>query len=188
MYSVNHDVDRINKERLAQLKGEVKEYQAHDNGPAALLDKLQGMTMYPKYLELKVGAQVMLLKNRDGLVNGSRGVVVKFEKNDIPVVKFVNGRQESVERDTFEQEVNGQKVSRDQLPLKLAWAITIHKSQGMSLDAVEVELSGIFEEGQGYVALSRARTLHGLRVVGFNPTKIRAAARVKAFMETLPHA
>ena len=87
-----------------------------------------------------------------------------------------------------EREMNGQNVSRTQLPLKLAWAITIHKSQGMSLDAVEVELSGIFEEGQGYVALSRARTLHGLRVVGFNPTKIRAAARVKAFMETLPHA
>ena len=142
MYSVNHDVDRINKERLAQLKGEVKEYQAHDNGPAALLDKLQGMTMYPKYLELKVGAQVILLKNRDGLVNGSRGVVVKFEKNDIPVVKFVNGRQESVERDTFEQEVNGQKVSRDQLPLKLAWAITIHKSQA--------ELKGSIGEGPNH--------------------------------------
>jgi ATP-dependent DNA helicase PIF1 len=184
LYSKNVDVDKINAERLAELGGQATVFPATDKGQASMLDK---MTMYQKHLELKVGAQVILLKNREGLANGSRGVVVKFEKN-VPLVKFVNGRHELIEFDTVEKEVNGQSVSRTQLPLKLAWALTIHKSQGMSLDAVEVELSGIFEEGQGYVALSRARTLEGLRVVGFNPNKIRAAAKVKAFMANLPPA
>jgi ATP-dependent DNA helicase PIF1 len=187
LYSTNRDVDRINADRLAQLPGKSKFYPATDKCPPNLVEKLANMTLYPKQLELKTGAQVILLKNREGLANGSRGVVVAFEKNN-PVVKFVNGRSELIEFDTVDKEIQGQNVSRTQLPLKLAWAITIHKAQGMSLDAVEVELSGIFEEGQGYVALSRARTLEGLRVVGFNPNNIRAAKRVKDFMAGLPQA
>jgi ATP-dependent DNA helicase PIF1 len=173
LYSTNTDVDRINKERLSKLEGKIKEYPAYDSCPAALVDKLAGATMYQKHLELKVGAQVILLKNRDGLVNGSRGVVVDFEKNDIPVVKFVNGRQECIERDTVEKELNGQKVSREQIPLKLAWAITIHKSQGMSLDAVEVELSGSSRRARG---MWRCRVpVHCMGCVSSASTLLRSA-------------
>merc|ERR1719271_641877 len=89
LYSTNRDVDRINADRLAQLPGQAIVYPATDKCPPALLDKFSNSTMYPKELQLKVGAQVILLKNREGLANGSRGVVVKFEKH-APLVKFVN--------------------------------------------------------------------------------------------------
>ncbi|XP_035232312.1 ATP-dependent DNA helicase PIF1-like [Stegodyphus dumicola] len=142
-------------------------------------------------IELKVGAQVMLAKNLDlqkGLVNGARGVVIGFNsgKEKLPIVKFVCGVQESVnyEKWIFRSH-SGLMLVRKMLPLKLAWAISIHKSQGMTLDCVEVSLSRVFECGQAYVALSRARSMEGLRVLDIEPTSIRADPQVLKFYSEL---
>jgi ATP-dependent DNA helicase PIF1 len=128
-----------------------------------------------------VGAQVMLVKNLSpSLANGSRGVVVGFQDfnspthpsiKQVPIVRFANGESASVAPVKFTSVVHGAgEVSRFQVPLKLAWAITIHKSQGMTLDLVRVSLRNMFAEGQAYVALSRARTLEGLEIVGGDVT------------------
>lgn len=120
-------------------------------------------------LRLCVGAQVMLLKNQapgTGLVNGSRGVVVGFVDGGHPVVLFTTGQKVVIPPARFSAIIHGAgEVSRIQVPLKLAWAITVHKSQGMSLDLVRVSLRAMFAEGQAYVALSRARSLAGLEIV-----------------------
>ncbi|KAK7945154.1 hypothetical protein WMY93_000882 [Mugilogobius chulae] len=131
--------------------------------------------------------QVMLTKNLDvarGLVNGARGVVVSFdtEKHGYPRVRFLCGVTEAMkpERWVFKSG-GGVHLSRQQLPLKLAWAISIHKSQGMTLDCVEISLARVFESGQAYVALSRARSLEGLRVMDFDPSVVRADPDVLQF-------
>merc|ERR1719229_909617 len=120
----------------------------------------------------------MLLKNTtETLVNGSRGVVVKFVEvtpdkpggDRLPVVRFLSGEEQVVEWQEDKKEVaKGRVFVRKQVPLRLSWAITIHKSQGMSIDFLEVDLRNVFEPGQAYVALSRARTFEGLRVVAFD--------------------
>ena len=133
------------------------------------LDKL--LNQVSRKLCLKKGAQVMLLRNinvSQGLVNGSRGVVTKFDRETgNPVVRFHADENEHViKREKFMMELGGQMVSRLQFPLQLAWAISIHKSQGMSLDLATISLAKCFEAGQAYVALSRCRSYAGLRVLG----------------------
>lgn len=131
-------------------------------------------------IQLKIGAQVMLVKNMDvagGLVNGSRGYVVAFEpESRAPIVKFVNGLEVPIRYEQWSFKINaaGACVTRRQLPLQLAWAMSIHKSQGMTLDCVEISLSRVFEFGQAYVALSRAKSLESLKIVDFDPDAIRA--------------
>jgi ATP-dependent DNA helicase PIF1 len=136
----------------------------------------------PAVLELRVGTQVMMLINETdrspGLVNGSRGVVIAFEAADgaeWPVVRFANGREESIRPAEFRKELYRRgECLRVQIPLMLAWAITIHKSQGMSIDYLRVDLSGTFADGQAYVAISRATRLEGLQIVHFKPSCVRA--------------
>merc|ERR1719223_2064619 len=138
-------------------------------------------------LELKVGAQVMMLKNSGDLVNGSRGVVEGFVNAgheifpEVPRVRWMSGNATVVGPDELTREVPMGKLTRRQLPLKLCWAMTIHKSQGMSIDLLEVDLARVFEKGQAYVALSRARTLQGLRVCSFDPSRFWVDLRVVDF-------
>ena len=168
--------------------------------------------LIPKKLELRVGAQVMLTKNIefgdsvDRLVNGSRGVVKRFVPLDelstrlkpedrelvktlggqAPEVLFSNGRTHVCIPEAFEKTVYMTGVcKRAQVPLKLAWALTIHKSQGETLDLVCVDLSGCFAPGQAYVALSRARTREGLSVVGFADSVVKADALAIGFHDAL---
>uniref|UniRef100_A0A8D2DLP5 ATP-dependent DNA helicase PIF1 n=1 Tax=Sciurus vulgaris TaxID=55149 RepID=A0A8D2DLP5_SCIVU len=142
-------------------------------------------------LQLKLGAQVMLVKNlavSRGLVNGARGVVVGFETEGrgLPQVRFLCGVTEVIRADRWTvQATGGQLLSRQQLPLQLAWAISIHKSQGMSLDCVEISLGRVFASGQAYVALSRARSLQGLRVLDFDPMVVHCDPRVLHYYATL---
>ena len=101
----------------------------------------------------------MLIVNLDvegGLVNGSRGVVVGFE-HGYPRVKFRHGKTQTIDRYTWEREDTHFTLLKSQLPLKLAWACSIHKSQGATLDYAEMDISGVFEYGQAYVAMSRVR-------------------------------
>jgi hypothetical protein len=128
----------------------------------------------PEVLELKKGAEVMFVANsqKGKFVNGTRGVVMDFV-NDSPLVVTTDGREVLVEPHSWSLEEDGRvKAEVSQLPLRLAWAITIHKSQGMSLDAAEIDLSRSFAPGMGYVALSRVRSMDGIYLVGVNQTAL----------------
>jgi ATP-dependent DNA helicase PIF1 len=184
LYSQNKSVDDINMKELAALPGEAHQFRATDT--AACTEQLNKLTLFPEVLVLKVGAQVMLLKNLPGgqLVNGSRGVVESFAVDNTPVVRWINGMTTSVSVEDSKHEVGPRTLVRHQYPLKLCWAMTVHKSQGMSIDYLEVDLATVFEKGQAYVALSRARTLEGLRVVAFDPSRFWTDGRAVEFYRT----
>ncbi|XP_076346374.1 pif1 DNA helicase isoform X2 [Tachypleus tridentatus] len=157
------DVDYINRSQLQELPGKPKVFKAADSDPSLsqLMDKHCPVSIS---IELKQDTQIMLTKNVDvqhGLVNGARGVVVGFENNieGLPIVKFMSGAKETIHYEKWTIKAgSGISISRRQLPIKLAWAMSIHKSQGMTLDCVEISLSRVFECGQAYVALSRAQS------------------------------
>lgn len=140
-------------------------------------------------LELKVGCRVMLLKNLDtkkGLVNGSCGTVSNISKeasdNKEVIVKFDNGLELTIQPAEFSYQQDGKvKIERVQIPLTLAYAITVHKSQGMTFDNLVVNMDRIFDYGQAYVALSRTKTLEGLTLKGFNHNLIAANDEVVEF-------
>ncbi|XP_064848416.1 ATP-dependent DNA helicase PIF1 isoform X1 [Oncorhynchus masou masou] len=184
------DVELTNDNKLQQLPGSVRVFEAVDSDPA-LVKTIDSQSPVSRLLELKVGAQVMLTKNLDvhrGLVNGARGVVVDFQpgKLGLPRVRFLCGTTEALKPERWMFKAGGGLyLSRQQLPLKLAWAISIHKSQGMTLDCVEISLARVFERGQAYVALSRAKSLEGLRVMDFDPHVVRADPDVLHFYSKL---
>ena len=144
----------------------------------------------PQTLELKESCKVMLLKNHNfakGLINGSCGMVLSIEENSI-LVKFDNGVEEIIPKHTFEYYREGElTVTRDQYPLRLAYGITIHKSQGMTLDKLVVDCNRIFECGQAYVALSRVKSLEGLCLRSFNPNKVVVDQAVINFYDSISH-
>jgi len=172
LFSHNVHVDRVNDEMLGKLNTESEIFQMDGQGKSALVEALKKGCLSPETLCLKVGAQVMCTKNspREGFVNGTLGEVIAFETGTrLPVVRLRDGRRVTIEKMDWNVEENGAIKARiKQVPLRLAWAITIHKSQGMSLDEAIMDLRSVFEYGQGYVALSRVRTLDGLHLLGFN--------------------
>ncbi|XP_056322092.1 ATP-dependent DNA helicase PIF1 [Danio aesculapii] len=184
------DVELTNENKLKQLPGVMRMYEAADSDPM-LVQTIDAQSPVSRLLQLKVGAQVMLTKNLDiqrGLVNGARGVVVDFQPGNqgLPRVRFLCGTVEVMKRERWMFKApGGLYLSRQQLPLKLAWAISIHKSQGMTLDCVEISLARVFESGQAYVALSRARSLEGLRVMDFDPRVVQANQDVLIFYKRL---
>lgn len=170
LYSHNIDVDSINQQHLDALPGAPKVFSMQTKGGRTKLEQLTKSLLAPQMLELKVGAEVMFVANNfaDGFVNGSRGRVVEFVSNR-PLIRLNNGRKVYVEPHSWSLSEDGKvRAEATQLPLRLAWAITIHKSQGMSLDAAEIDLSRAFTPGMGYVALSRVRSLEGLYLKGIN--------------------
>uniref|UniRef100_A0A8C1BE55 ATP-dependent DNA helicase PIF1 n=1 Tax=Cyprinus carpio carpio TaxID=630221 RepID=A0A8C1BE55_CYPCA len=184
------DVELTNENKLKQLPGVMRVFEAVDSDPM-LFQTIDALSPVSRMLQLKVGAQVMLTKNLDvqrGLVNGARGVVVDFQPGNqgLPRVRFLCGAVEVIKRERWMFKASGGLyLSRQQLPLKLAWAISIHKSQGMTLDCVEISLARVFESGQAYVALSRARSLEGLRVMDFDPRVVQANQDVLLFYKRL---
>ncbi|OQR75204.1 ATP-dependent DNA helicase PIF1-like [Tropilaelaps mercedesae] len=187
----NIDVDAVNQEFFRRLSGEVKIFKATDSveGMKVFLDNHLPVQ---SVIRLKVGTQVMLVKNTkvaQGLANGSRGVVVGFDKSGLPIVKFKKGLTTAVGPEKWTiKGAGGASFSRNQIPLKLAWAMSIHKSQGLTLDAVEISLAKVFECGQAYVALSRASTLQGLKVLDFSASAVRADPRVIEFYKRIKYA
>jgi len=170
LYSHNMDVDAINQRHLQDISEVSRTYAMQTSGQAAKVEQLVKSVLAPETLELKIGAEVMFVANNfpAGFVNGTRGKVVAFVDN-LPVVELANGREVKVERHSWKLEEDGKtRAEVAQLPLRLAWAITIHKSQGMSLDAAEIDLSRSFTPGMGYVALSRVRSMDGVYLTGVN--------------------
>ena len=188
------DAAEINTSKLRMLPGATRSFAARDNvgGDYYATKILDASCRAPGKLELKVGAQVMLVKNinvQKGLANGSRGVISGFSGQGLPIVKFVSGLKETKRRESWTVGIGaGRVATRQQIPIQLAWGISIHKSQGMTLDAVQVDLGKVFECGQAYVALSRARTLDGLRVKNFSARSVRANASVLRFYKQLSEA
>lgn len=162
-----------------------------DNSIETRLESILENLRVPKRLELAVGAQVVLLANIDtnnGLANGSRGIVTRFDhKSRYPVVKFLNGAEVIIEPFIFEIEEMGETIlTITQIPLDLAYALTIHSAQGCTIDNAVINLSNVFEYGQAYVACSRVRNLKNLYFKGkIDFDRIIAHPDAIAFYENL---
>ena len=185
-------IEEENKRMLDALSGEEVEYVCHDSGPEELLEGMgKHLSHIPAVLSLKIGAQVCLTRNLNvtaGLTNGARGVVTGFDARGLPLVRFNHHPQiQTIKPVTYTyRNLAGPDVAkRRQVPLCLAWVTSIHKSQGMTLDHVVADLRGIFEFGQAYVAVSRAKTLEGLSLLGLSPRIFRADPRICAFYNQL---
>ncbi|PCD30849.1 hypothetical protein AU210_010520 [Fusarium oxysporum f. sp. radicis-cucumerinum] len=231
LFSTRNEVEMSNERRLRDLPGTIRRYEAQDTGKEDIRDKLLMNMMAPKSIDLKINAQVMLIKNLDeSLVNGSLGKVIGFSDEKtfdmepidefdeeermakarkkllntfkresdssssgtkFPVVQFMatDGTSRVILCQPEEWKVelpNGElQAKRTQLPLILAWALSIHKAQGQTLERVKVNLGRVFEKGQAYVALSRATTQDGLQVLGFQKSKVMAHPRVIDFYNKL---
>lgn len=181
LFTHNDDVDELNENKLAEIDSPEREFRMEEEGQDFIVQILKKNCISPELLKLKIGALVMFTRNNqpDGFVNGTQGRIVGWD-GKWPVVHTTQGveviakpMEWSMKR--VDDSIEG---SIRQIPLKLAWAITVHKSQGMSLDAAIVDLSGCFEFGQGYVAISRVRTLEGLQLVGVNPKAFKLHPRV----------
>lgn len=180
LYTHNADVDAVNKAELLKLSGGAKRYTMKGTGRKQLVEGLVKNCLSPAELILKEDAMVMCTKNNfeAGYVNGTLARVVGFDAG-FPIIETTDGRSITIKPTTWEL-VDDKKVlaSIEQLPLRLAWAITVHKSQGMSLDAAEIDLSKAFVYGQGYVALSRVRSFAGMKIIGMHPNALMVDPKI----------
>lgn len=211
LYPTKNKVEQINYSKMSFLTDEAKEFKIKyikdiemtksdrakrvdftEKDIQVELDFLAGNLMCDKEMKLKIGAQVMCIiniKSESGdvlICNGSQGIVKSYcEITGSPKVKYNNGIEMVMTRHIWASDkIPGIGVS--QIPLILAWALTIHKSQGATMDAAEIDVgSGIFECGQTYVALSRVKSLDGLYLTSFDAKRIRINKKVKEFYESL---
>lgn len=209
LFSRRAEVNMINKSNLDALEGDTYEYKVrmhfdqdvatskrsnvNDEVVKRIIETYDNDAPYDTDLTIRVGAQVMLIYNlepKDGLVNGSRGVVKRMivppEGGEaVPVVLFKNGSEVPIGRVSWPvDDLVG--IRRSQIPLRLAWAQTIHKAQGATLDSALIDIGpNVFEFGQAYVALSRAKSLDSLYVWALDPRGIKAHPAVVAFYEGL---
>ena len=192
----NYKVDKINEIELNKIPNSEVLHQAIYNGAPDRIDYLRKNCLSPDALRLKVGAQVMMIKNtyqKEGIINGSLGIIKAFSpRKSFPIVEFANGKiltigpeewlLEKMNDTTREMVV---EASMAQIPLILAWAITIHKSQGLTLDKISCDLSESFSPGQIYVALSRARSLRGVFIESINFNRLTANDEAVRFYRNL---
>lgn len=200
LYSDRKSVDSENTRRLAQLTGPLQVYMAKMTLPNVLhlyrkeqqaaANSLEKNCLAPKLLELKMGAHVMLLKNLAPplLVNGSRGHIVGFDilLDNMPIVEFENGESRTLTPEKWESKMGDIVMATyEQVPLCLAWALTIHKCQGMTLQEASIDIGKCWEPGQAYVAMSRCTTLEGANLLSYARAKIHADRCVIEFYASL---
>lgn len=176
LYTHNIDVDSINQKELDKISEEAHLYFMSALGPEKLVAAMKRTCLSPEKLELKKGALVMFVRNNyeKGYFNGTIGKIAGFDGNNDPVVETLRHQKINVEPANWTISEDDKIIAQlTQHPLRLAWAITVHKSQGMTLDAAEIDLSKSFVEGMGYVALSRIKSLKGLRLLGFNEMALK---------------
>jgi len=184
LYSRNINVDVINDKELAKINAKEKVFLMESRGFDTLVEGLKKSCLAPERLRLKVGTEVMFIKNATSgaYVNGTRGVVTGFDKEQgWPLVKTFDNDLITANPEDWQYEENGVvRATITQVPLRLAWAITIHKSQGMTIDAAEIDLGDAFEPGMGYVALSRVRRLNGLKLMALNEVALQVDPKILA--------
>jgi ATP-dependent DNA helicase PIF1 len=185
LVSSNRKANEINTKELQKLNTKKVDFHAEfpkNEGPDPAFEKLLLQELHDQFsqrgiikLTLSIDTRVMLIKNLDvekGLVNGAIGTVIGFDKLGYPIVQFKSGIQTSVAPITWELELGNSKVSGVQIPLMLAWAVTIHKSMSLTLDSAVMDLGTCFTDGMVYVALSRVRQLKDVYLESFDPVKI----------------
>ena len=186
----NDRVNALNAVRLANLPGASATYRMTSEGNPYHVAALMKGCQSPDILSLKDGATMIFTRNDpDGrFVNGTTGVIADARgAGGWPVVELKDGAEVTAEPASWfvddldeEQERYVRRATITQVPLRLAWGITVHKSQGMSLDAAVMDLSASFEYGQGYVGLSRVRSLDGLYLLGWNARALQVHPQVLA--------
>jgi ATP-dependent DNA helicase PIF1 len=192
----NVKVEKINSEELKKIPYEEKSFEAQYFGVPERIEFLKKNCLAQQSLKLKVGAQVMMIKNtyqKEGIINGSLGIVRNFSpKKFYPLVEFANGKiltiapeEWVIEKYDEEKKIVTMEAGTNQIPLILAWAMTIHKSQGLTLDKISCDLSDVFSPGQAYVALSRARTLEGIFIESINFNRISSDHGAVSFYKGL---
>jgi ATP-dependent exoDNAse (exonuclease V) alpha subunit len=179
LYTHNSRADIVNIQELAKLDEQEHVYDMTSSGNPILADVMKKNCLAPSHLIVKKHALVMFVKNNfdEGYANGTMGRIIDFTENEnYPIVQTFNHKEIVVRPSTWSIEEEGQiGATIKQIPLRLAWAITIHKSQGMSLDAAEIDLGKSFLHGMGYVALSRVRSLKGIRLMSINSTSLKVS-------------
>jgi len=182
LFTHNRDVDAMNITELKKLSTDSVSFRMEGKGAKPLVEGLKKNCLSPEILELRREAMVMCTKNNfeAGYVNGTLGRVISFDVEDgYPIIETGDGREIKIMPASWSvAEDNKVLAEISQVPLRLAWAITIHKSQGMSLDAAEIDLRNAFTYGQGYVALSRVRTLGGMKVLGLNANALMVDPKI----------
>lgn len=206
LYTRNIDVDKINQEEYEKVREKVPEterkYAVKFDSDDQKLRKLADNVGLSDSIMLCKGAQVMITRNIDqesGLINGTRGVVIGFCEDNNPIIQltdmrtviinYVDFREEDDDKeDPLNPKPKPKKTNKSKtpgimyMPLKLAWAITIHKSQGMTLDCVEMDIGpSVFAYGQAYTALSRARDLSKLRIINVSASAFKTHPYVLQF-------
>lgn len=186
IHTHNIDVDRLNLAELEKLPGPEYSFAAKETGSPEGKERLDRDCLAPATLRLKTDAQVMLLTNlspEEGLVNGSLGIVTSIDDEEIHV-RFGKGKSVKMAPHAWTIKNNDQVVAeRSQFPLRLAYALSCHKTQGMTLDRIECHLGKTFEYGQAYVAVSRVKTLEGLFLRRSTRQSFRAHPKAVAFYE-----
>ncbi len=182
LYSRNVNVDLINAEELANINSEEKIFKMTSDGFPLMVEGLKRNCLANEELKLKIGAEVMFIKNHvlGKYANGTRCTVIGFDPHQgWPIVKTYDNVTLIAEPEKWQYEDDGIiRATITQIPLRLAWAITIHKSQGMTLDTAEIDLGDAFEPGMGYVALSRVRRLDGLKLMNLNEMALTVHSKI----------
>ncbi len=177
LYALNHEADNRNIKEINKLEGDEFVFKMTSHGLAKIVKNLKKDCLAHEAISLKKGAVVIFIKNNfiKKYVNGTLGKVIDFDKDDgYPIVRTMSGNTITATPEKWTLE-DGDNIlaTINQIPLRLAWGITIHKSQGMSLDCAEIDLSRAFNYGMGYVALSRVRSLNGIKLLGINKSALK---------------